>query len=374
MFAGFFLFPARIKFLGLFTFQQKFRVCFFLPLSLLFPREQRIMPFAPSVETPFGVALWPLFNQAASKITGGRFVPDEFEFIESQTFLSTFPPVAITIALYYTVIFGGQYLFKKNNWTAWKLNFLFQFHNLMLTLISLTLLVLMVEQLVPVLYKHGLFFAICDAKAWTPRLVTLYYLNYLTKYLEFVDTLFLVVKRKKIIFLHSYHHGATALLCYTQLTGKTAISWVPIALNLGVHVVMYWYYFLAARGIRVWWKQWITNFQITQFVLDLGFIYYASFVKITHDWGIFGCDATQCINCVGTTLATWAGVAIISSYLVLFVLFYIEIYITKGKKARVVKRVGGFGNKINEYVSIDLKNVNTPSPSPAPSNLRRRKA
>jgi fatty acid elongase 2 len=137
---------------------------------------------------------------------------------------------------------------------------------------------------------------------------------------------------------------------------------------------MYWYYFLAARGIRVWWKQWITNFQITQFVLDLGFIYYASFVKITHDWGIFGCDATQCINCVGTTLATWAGVAIISSYLVLFVLFYIEIYITKGKKARVVKRVGGFGNKINEYVSIDLKNVNTPSPSPAPTNLRRRKA
>ncbi|CEP21679.1 ELO2 [Cyberlindnera jadinii] len=332
------------------------------------------MAFACSIETPFGVKLWPLFNEAVSFVTGGRFVPDAFEFVEAETFLSTFPPVALTIVLYYTLIFGGQYCFNRYNWPAWKLNYPFQLHNLVLTLISGTLLVLMVEQLVPIVYHHGVFYAICNQKAWTQELVTLYYLNYLTKYLEFVDTLFLVVKRKKIIFLHSYHHGATALLCYTQLTGKTSISWVPISLNLGVHVVMYWYYFLAARGIRVWWKQWITNFQIIQFILDLTFIYYASFIKLKHDWGLFGCSETQCIDCVGTTLATWAGVAIISSYLVLFVLFYIEIYITKGKKARVLKRVDGFGNKINEYVQVDVKNVVTPSPSPAPTNLRRRKA
>ncbi len=279
----------------------------------------------PSIETPFGLKLWPVFNEFVSHLTFGKFVPSEFQYIENETFMSSNKEVFIGILIYYFIITIGQLVFKKLS--PLKLQFLFQLHNLFLTTASLTLLLLLIEQISPILINHGIFYAICSPNSWNQKLVTIYYLNYLTKFVEFIDTYFLVVKKKKIIFLHSYHHGATALLCFIQLGGATSVSWVPILLNLAVHVVMYWYYFLASRGIRVWWKQWITTFQILQFVLDLGFVYFSTYTfyaeKYSREWGIY---IPNNGTCFGTPFAAGTGCAILSSYLLLFIAFYIKTY------------------------------------------------
>lgn len=59
-----------------------------------------------------------------------------------------------------------------------KLNALFMVHNLYLTVASAIMLALFIEQLVPTVWRRGIFFAICDHRGgWTRQLVVLYYVG-----------------------------------------------------------------------------------------------------------------------------------------------------------------------------------------------------
>jgi len=282
----------------------------------------------PTLERPFGVALWPVFAKVWESLFG--FAPEQFRFVPGKVPMASATETTVALVAYYIIILGGREFMRDR--PAMKLNGLFKIHNFYLTFISGALLALFIEQLLPTLYNHGVFYTICAADGgWTEPLVVLYYLNYVTKYLELIDTVFLFLKKKPLTFLHTYHHGATALLCYTQLLGETSVSWVVITLNLTVHVVMYWYYFQSARGIKIWWKQYITMLQILQFVIDLGFIYFASYTYFSSQYFPW---LPTLGSCAGKEFAAFSGMAVISSYLVLFIGFYISTYKKPVKKGR----------------------------------------
>ncbi|KAL4773344.1 GNS1/SUR4 family-domain-containing protein [Aspergillus nidulans var. acristatus] len=306
----------------------------------------------PSIERPFGIHLWPIFDKAFEALMG--YPASEFQFVEGKTPMSTFRETAIMLIVYYVTIFGGREVMR--NRPAFKLNTLFMIHNFVLTAVSAILLALFVEQLVPTIWNHGIFYSICDHRGgWTQPLIVLYYLNYLNKYLEFLDTVFLFLKKKPLTFLHTYHHGATALLCYTQLIGLTAVQWVPITINLLVHVVMYWYYFQSARGIRIWWKKYITRLQIIQFVIDLVFVYFASYTYFASTYFPWAPNAG---NCAGEEFAAFAGMGILTSYLVLFISFYIVTYNKAAKTGRPRRNTG-------KQAVIDMARYEVAPPSPA---------
>jgi fatty acid elongase 3 len=94
---------------------------------------------------------------------------------------------------------------------------------------------------------------------------------------------------------------------------------------------MYWYYFQSARGIRIWWKKYITMLQIIQFVIDLGFVYFASYTYFSASYFPW---LPTCGVCAGEEFAAFAGMGILSSYLVLFIGFYISTYKKPVKKGR----------------------------------------
>lgn len=129
---------------------------------------------APSIDRPFGIHLWPLFDQLYTAVTGSS--ANDFVFEAGVNPISTFGDSVKLICAYYAVLAGGSLIMKFL--PALKLRLLFQIHNLALTIISGGLLVLFIEQMVPTLYNNGLFYSICNVGGgWTQPLVVLYYVR-----------------------------------------------------------------------------------------------------------------------------------------------------------------------------------------------------
>ena len=137
--------------------------------------QLKTIPFPlPSLDRPFGVELWPIFDKLFSSVMG--YSPQDFKFVPGETPMSTFSATATMLVTYYVTVLGGRELMR--NRPAFKLNAFFMVHNLYLTIISGGLLALFIEQLAPTVRRRGVFFAICDHEGgWTPPLVTLYYVG-----------------------------------------------------------------------------------------------------------------------------------------------------------------------------------------------------
>lgn len=126
----------------------------------------------PTLDRPFGIELWPIFDKAWQLVMGYPAV--DFRFKPGVTPMSTLRETGIFIVVYYAIIFGGrEYMHKRE---PYKLKTLFLIHNLYLTAISGILLVLFIEQLLPTVVRKGIFHSICDGEGgWTKPLVVLYY-------------------------------------------------------------------------------------------------------------------------------------------------------------------------------------------------------
>lgn len=138
--------------------------------------------------------LEPLVHSALSSLFGWSH--REFKFEPGVTFLSTWQQVVIGAAIYLTIVLGGRELMKNRQ--PFVLKWIFVLHNVILVAVSGILLGLMLEILVPMLSQHGLRWSVCEPGAYDSRLVPFYYANYLVKWWEFIDTFFLVLKKKPL--------------------------------------------------------------------------------------------------------------------------------------------------------------------------------
>lgn len=99
------------------------------------------------------------------------------------------------------------------------------------------------------------------------------------------------------------------------------------------------YYALTSLKIPCPWKKSVTTAQITQFVLDLGVVYFASFNYFADTYFPW---APHVGTCAGKEHAAFSGIICLTSYLFLFIAFYRKTY--KQGQAKRAQAANGRAN------------------------------
>lgn len=107
----------------------------------------------------------------------------------------------------------------------------------------------------------------------TIRMVHACWWYFFSKFTEFFDTIFFVLRKKNqhVSTLHVIHHGVMPMSVWfgVKFTPGGHSTFFGF-LNTFVHIVMYTYYLLAALGPQyqkyLWWKKHLTTLQMVQFI------------------------------------------------------------------------------------------------------------
>ncbi|KAM9847400.1 very long chain fatty acid elongase 5 [Aulostomus maculatus] len=179
--------------------------------------------------------------------------------------------LALTVTYLVIVLAGPRYMRSRQ---AYSCRGLLVLYNLALTLLSFY----MFYQLVTAVWFGGYNFycqGTHSSQEADDKIIQALWWYYFSKLIEFMDTVFFILRKNnhQITFLHIYHHASMPNIWWFVM------NWVPCGhtyfgacLNCFVHVVMYSYYGLSAiPAVRpyLWWKKYITQFQLIQFFLTL---------------------------------------------------------------------------------------------------------
>jgi hypothetical protein len=145
----------------------------------------------------------------------------------------------------------------------------------------------------------------------------------LSKIPELIDSVFIVLRKKPLIFLHWYHHVTVLLFCWNAYVDEASNGLYFVSMNYTVHAVMYFYYFLmTVRMVPKWFPSWIiTLMQISQMMIGT-FI-----IGITMYYSHYGGRLYKRGECSITDLSLWTGGIIYASYLYLFVEFAVKRFV-----------------------------------------------
>lgn len=207
------------------------------------------------------------------------------------------------------------------------------------------------------LYTNGLHSSLCAPPVFTygrgaTGLWTVLFIY--SKYIELIDTVFLVLRKRDLNFLHWYHHVTVLMYTWDAFVTEQPPGIYYAGMNYAVHSVMYTYYFLAAAMKKPpKWGMTVTILQILQMIagviitlVSLRNAYVYPFMyRATLDTARNPKINNSCYVAKGNMLS---ACGMYSTYFYLFARFFVRRYITGGNQQQQHQQRAGHGKRAVE--------------------------
>ena len=200
--------------------------------------------------------------------------------------------------------------------------------NLGLSLFSLCGLVACAPVLLNELRANGFYFTTCAPAPWYGggyhgMFVALFIYS---KFFELVDTAIILLGKRQVILLHWWHHVTVLLYCWHSYATQIATGLWFATMNYCVHSIMYAYFAcMGVPNLRPKVKKfaiYITLLQLAQMVVGI----FVTVRAVLYQAGGLDCR----VNKTNSVL----GLAMYSSYFLLFGKLFFENYVLKRSKAK----------------------------------------
>ncbi|XP_061830383.1 very long chain fatty acid elongase 6-like [Nerophis lumbriciformis] len=225
-------------------------------------------------------------------------------------------------ASYVALVFGGQHYMRPRP----KMNL-----RMPMTVWSLSLAIFSImgalrtgSFMLHIINNGGIRRSVCDlifydgpvSKFWA-------YAFMVSKVPELGDTVFIVLRKQRLIFLHWYHHITVLLFTWFSYKDMVAGFGWCMTMNYIVHAIMYSYYTARAAGLRVprALAMVVTCAQLGQMVVGV------VLTGLVYSW-------TQHGDCPSNMVNITCGGLMYFSYLLLFLNFFYNTYLQPNRSAK----------------------------------------
>ncbi|GMS93372.1 hypothetical protein PENTCL1PPCAC_15547 [Pristionchus entomophagus] len=234
------------------------------------------------------------------------------------------------VFLYLVSIFSIQHMMRSRD--PFKLQMPVAVWNFSIALLSGVCATIMAPEFVNSVFCKGFDASLCSTReeVYSGMNGWAVFILLFSRLPEFIDTLFIVLKKQPLLFIHYYHHAFTLWFAWSTYTMFAPSFRHAIFINACIHTVMYSYYFFTTLKIRPppFVAKCITIAQIVQFI----YIFYA---LIHHTILTVILNVPCQTNTTGLVLSWYMDL----SYLYLFIDFYTNKYKGSKKASQTSKKI-----------------------------------